>query len=117
MFECFKVNGDLIWFEVIYILIVDVNNWVSLIFKIVCDVIDRMEEIMLFKVVNDFFDKLIVVIEFILIGEVCKVNCNFFSVMGYLLDQIKGKYYVMFCIQEFLEVNKDFWKWLGSGEY
>ena len=116
-FERNKANGESIWLEATYIPVVDANNQVSSILKIACDVTDRMDEVMSLKAVNDSLDKSTAVIEFTPTGEVRKANRNFLSAMGYSLDQIKGKHHAMFCTQEFLEANKDFWKRLGSGEH
>lgn len=53
-----------------------------------------------------------VVIEFIIDGIVLDVNENFCKIMGYLLDEVRGKYYCMFCICEEVESVQyvDFWK-------
>ena len=116
-FERNKANGEAIWLEATYIPVIDTNNRVSSILKIACDVTDRMDEMMSLKAVNDSLDKSTAVIEFTPTGEVRKANRNFLNAMGYSLDQIAGKHHAMFCTQEFLETNKDFWKRLGNGEH
>ncbi|MEC9262625.1 MAG: PAS domain-containing methyl-accepting chemotaxis protein [Pseudomonadota bacterium] len=116
-FERRKADGNAIWLEATYIPIVDGNNRVSSIIKIANDVSNRMDEVMSLKAVNDSLDKSTAVIEFTPTGEVHKANRNFLTVMGYSLDQIKGKHHAMFCTQEFLDTHKDFWKRLGNGEH
>lgn len=116
-FERVKANGETIWLEATYVPIIEANNRVSSILKIACDVTDRMDEVMSLKAVNDSLEKSTAVIEFTPTGEVRKANRNFLSAMGYSLDQIKGKHHAIFCTQEFLEKNKDFWQRLGNGEH
>nr|WP_280522801.1 MULTISPECIES: PAS domain-containing methyl-accepting chemotaxis protein [Pseudomonas] len=59
------------------------------------------------------------VIEFNLNGEVITANDRFLSVMGYTLDQIKGKHHRLFC--EPAEYNsseyQDFWAKLNRSEF
>ena len=59
------------------------------------------------------------VIEFTLDGTIVTANDNFQSVLGYRLDEIKGKHHSMFCDPAYTASPeyKRFWAKLASGEF
>ena len=59
------------------------------------------------------------VIEFNLAGEVQYANDNFLSVMGYRLEEIRGKHHRQFCSHEDAssDAYRQFWQRLNRGEY
>jgi len=59
------------------------------------------------------------VIEFQLDGTILTANENFLSVMGYSLDEVKGKHHSMFAKPGFAQTSeyKRFWENLARGEY
>lgn len=59
------------------------------------------------------------VIEFNLDGTIITANDNFLSVLGYTLDEIKGKHHSMFVEPDYKDSQdyKDFWKTLNNGEF
>src|SRR5262245_24090658 len=59
------------------------------------------------------------VIEFELDGTIITANENFLSVLGYRLDEIKGRHHSMFVEPAFKASSeyKQFWEKLGRGEY
>ena len=59
------------------------------------------------------------VIEFMLDGTILTANENFLSVMGYKLEEVKGKHHSMFASPEFAKSQeyRDFWARLGRGEF
>lgn len=59
------------------------------------------------------------VIEFELDGTIIHANENFLSVMGYTLDEIKGKHHKMFLADtdSATKAYKDFWEELGKGNF
>ncbi len=59
------------------------------------------------------------VIEFTPKGEILVANENFLSVVGYRLDEIRGKHHSMFCEPGYVrsQAYADFWKKLASGEF
>lgn len=116
-FERRKANGESIWLEATYIPVKDGNNRVTSVLKIASDVTAQMDEINYLKAINDSLDKSTAVIEFTPTGIVRKANRNFMNAMGYSMKQIKGQHHAMFCTQEFLDNNKDFWTRLGRGEH
>ncbi len=52
-------------------------------------------------------------------GTIIEANENFLSVMGYTLDEVKGKHHSMFAEPEFAasQEYKDFWEALRRGEF
>jgi methyl-accepting chemotaxis protein len=59
------------------------------------------------------------VIEFELDGTIRTANSNFLNVMGYALDEVKGKHHGMFVTPAYRESAeyRSFWAKLGRGEY
>jgi methyl-accepting chemotaxis protein len=59
------------------------------------------------------------VIEFTPKGEILVANENFLSVVGYRLDEIRGKHHSMFCEPSYVrsDAYADFWKKLAGGEF
>lgn len=59
------------------------------------------------------------VIEFNLDGTILTANENFLSVIGYTLDEIKGKHHSMFVEPDYKNSQdyKDFWEALNRGEF
>jgi methyl-accepting chemotaxis protein len=59
------------------------------------------------------------VIEFQLDGTIITANDNFLKVLGYTLDEIKGKHHGMFVEPEYRQSAeyKQFWERLGRGEF
>jgi methyl-accepting chemotaxis protein len=59
------------------------------------------------------------VIEFTLDGKVLTANDNFLKVVGYTLDEIKGKHHSMFVDPDYRASDdyRRFWEKLGRGEY
>ncbi len=59
------------------------------------------------------------VIEFDLKGNVIHANENFLGLMGYRLDEVRGKHHRVFCDSEYTKTDAylTFWEKLGRGEY
>jgi methyl-accepting chemotaxis protein len=68
---------------------------------------------------NTAIDRSMAVIEFDLDGVVINANANFLKVMGYRLEQVRGKHHQMFCLPS--ESHSDgyqaFWSELNRGVY
>ena len=64
-------------------------------------------------------DKSNATIEFALDGTILTANENFLNVMGYTLEEIKGRHHSMFAEPEYAASQdyKDFWKKLNNGEF
>jgi methyl-accepting chemotaxis protein len=64
-------------------------------------------------------NKALAVIEFELDGTIIKANENFLDLMGYSLDEVKGKHHSIFVAPEEKESPeyRQFWSKLGKGEF
>ena len=67
----------------------------------------------------DAINKSQAVIHFEMDGTIIEANENFLSVMGYTLEEVKGKHHSMFAEPEYAASQdyKDFWKKLRNGEF
>lgn len=98
---CIIKFGYEVWIQVIYNFIIDVMGCFFKIVKYVCDVMQQQLQVVDFFGQIIVINKVCVVIEFDVNGNILYVNNNFLCVVGYLLFEIVGKYYVMFV--EFVE--------------
>jgi methyl-accepting chemotaxis protein len=64
-------------------------------------------------------DKVMATIEFDLKGNILTANPNFLSVLGYTLDEVKGRHHSMFVEPSAREsaAYREFWAKLGRGEF
>lgn len=64
-------------------------------------------------------DKSFAIIEFEMDGTIVDANRNFLDVMGYDLNEIKGKHHSMFATEDYAQSReyKDFWEALRRGEF
>ncbi|MFY9293927.1 MAG: PAS domain-containing methyl-accepting chemotaxis protein [Methylorubrum rhodinum] len=67
----------------------------------------------------DALDRSLATIEFAMDGTVLNANRNFLAVVGYALDEIKGKHHRMFCDADYVASAEyaTFWAKLRDGEY
>jgi methyl-accepting chemotaxis protein len=79
----------------------------------------KNDELSLYKAMADAIDKSQGTIEFDMEGHVLTSNENFLNVLGYTLDEIKGKHHRMFCEKSYASSSeyKEFWKKLNRGEF
>lgn len=112
-------NGKEIWIQASYNPIIDSNNRP---FKIVKYATDITAETILNA---DYSGQLAAigksqaVIEFSLDGIILNANANFLSVLGYSLEEVKGRHHSMFVEPGYQQTNEYrlFWDRLGRGEY
>ncbi|NIY74912.1 PAS domain S-box protein [Thalassospira sp. HF15] len=114
-----KKNGEMIWLEASYNPILGSDGKVKRVFKFASDITERRVERAMWQSVFRAIEKSQATIEFELDGTIISANQMFLDVMGYSLDEIKGKHHSMFVEPE--ERNsqeyKDFWKNLNDGKY
>ena len=112
-------GGKEIWIQASYNPIVDANGKA---FKVVKYATDITEE----KLRNADYEgqiaaigKAQAVIEFSMDGKILNANENFLKVLGYSLDEVKGKHHSMFVEPDFRQSAeyRMFWEKLGRGEY
>jgi len=114
-----RQDGSLIWLEATYNPIFDSKGRVSKVVKFASDITERRNERALLQSVFDAINTSQAVIEFDLDGTIITANENFLSVMGYSLDEIKGKHHSMFVCKDQRETSeyKTFWQKLNQGTF
>ncbi|BCD47800.1 chemotaxis protein [Helicobacter suis] len=103
IFERLTKSGKAIYLEASYTPVVDVQGKLYKILKFAADVTDVILERSDLKAIYDAVDRSMVIIEFDTDFNVINANENFLKVMGYTLNEIKGKYHAMFCNPELVK--------------
>ncbi|WP_213301254.1 methyl-accepting chemotaxis protein [Paraburkholderia sacchari] len=80
---------------------------------------DRQLELVELSAVSAALNRVQAVIEFDMQGIVLHANDNFLAVLGYTLEEIRGKHHRMFCDPDYVrgEAYRQFWERLGRGEF
>ncbi|WP_028220741.1 methyl-accepting chemotaxis protein [Paraburkholderia oxyphila] len=80
---------------------------------------DRQLEMIELSAVSAALNRAQAVIEFDLQGIILHANDNFLAVLGYTLDEVRGKHHRMFCDPDYVhsEAYRQFWERLGRGEF
>lgn len=110
-------GGSDIWIEATYIPVVDDSGAVIKIVKIASDVTEERVKLDHQEAIFDALKKSLAFIEFTPEGYILNANDNFCQCVGYTLDEIKGQHHRIFCTDEFIENNADFWPSLAKGEF
>ena len=112
-------NGHSVWLEASYNPVIDAQGQV---FKVVKYALDVTTRVMLENETNSKLaavDRAMAICEFEPNGNVITANNNFLNVMGYALNEIKGKHHRSFCEPTLVnspEYN-EFWRKLNHGEF
>ena len=112
-------NGNEIWLQATYNPIFDQNGRVTKVVKFAADITAQKNS----SVENDSkiqaIQKSQAVVEFDAEGKVLAANQNFLNVLGYTLDEIKGRHHSYFCDPKVTETieYRNFWQKLGRGEF
>ena len=118
-FKRFAKGGREVWIEASYNPILDKSGKPYKVVKFATDISKKMAEYadLLGKV--DAIGRSQAVIEFELDGTIVTANENFLSVMGYRLDEIKGKHHSMFADAAYKASPeyREFWAKLNRGEF
>ncbi|MDD9899685.1 MAG: PAS domain-containing protein, partial [Alphaproteobacteria bacterium] len=112
-------GGKEIWIEASYNPIFDKHGKAYKVVKYATDVTAQKKEFTdLFGQVNAI-NRSQAVIHFNMDGTIVDANKNFLDVMGYTIDEIKGRHHSMFADPAFAASDeyKEFWKALNRGEF
>ncbi|PHN78376.1 chemotaxis protein [Pseudomonas syringae] len=112
-------NGHSVWLEASYNPVVDAQGNVVKVVKYALDVTAR---VMLENETNSKLaavDRAMAICEFEPNGNVITANNNFLNVMGYALNEIKGKHHRTFCEPTLVNSPEyaEFWRKLNHGEF
>ena len=112
-------KGEDVWIQASYNPIFDHNGKVTAIVKFAIDITAEKKQNADYKGQIDAISKSQAVIEFDLQGNILTANDNFLSVMGYSLEEVKGKHHSTFVERE-VKLSPEyaaFWKDLQAGNY
>ena len=112
-------GGKEVWIEASYNPIRDRLGKVYKVVKFAIDVTDRKKQLAELLGQANAINASQAVIQFSMDGTILDANKNFLSVMGYTLDEIKGKHHRMFVEPDFVASPdyKKFWDDLNRGEF
>ncbi|MEN7550141.1 PAS domain-containing protein [Rapidithrix thailandica] len=118
-FKRLDKHGNEVWLMANYTPVVDENGDVVKIIKLATDItVDKLRNLDTSGQL-DAVNKASCVIEYDLEGNVLQVNDNFLSLLGYTLEEIKGKHHRTLCEPEYVASSEyqAFWKKLKRGEF
>lgn len=112
-------NGKEVWIQARYNPIMDNNNRPYKVVKYATDITEETLRNADYSGQLAAIGKSQAVIEFALDGTILNANSNFLNVLGYTLDEVKGKHHSIFVEQGFQHSHEYrlFWEKLGRGEY
>lgn len=118
-FKRIAKGGREIWIQASYNPIRDRNGRVVKVVKFASDITAQSVQMADFSGQIAAINKAMAVIEFNLDGSIITANENFLSVVGYSLDEVRGKHHSMFVEES--ERNgseyREFWARLNRGEF
>jgi methyl-accepting chemotaxis protein len=112
-------GGKEVWIEASYNPIIGKNGVPYKVIKYATDITAQMLERADMQGTIQAIDRSQAVISFNMDGTIITANKNFLDVMGYTLEEIKGKHHSMFADAGVAESKeyKDFWAKLNKGEF
>jgi len=112
-------GGKEVWIEASYNPILGKNNKPYKVVKFASDVTAKKMAYADLNGTVQAIDRSQAVISFNMDGTIIHANENFLKVMGYTLDEVKGKHHSMFAEPEFAasQEYKNFWKDLNDGNF
>ncbi|WP_227023976.1 methyl-accepting chemotaxis protein [Xanthomonas arboricola] len=112
-------NGREVWINASYNPLLDRAGKAYRVVKYATDITTQVRQTADFEGRIDAIDKVMAVIEFSLDGTVLDANENFLAVMGYRLDEIRGKHHGMFVDAQTRQsaAYRAFWEKLGRGAF
>lgn len=112
-------SGKEVWIQASYNPIFDANNRPFKVVKFATDISAEIQRNADYSGQLAAISKSQAVIEFSLDGTVLNANDNFLAVLGYSLEEIKGRHHSMFVEPAYRQSHeyKAFWDRLGRGEY
>lgn len=117
-FQRVAKGGRVIWINASYVPVRDTAGEIVKVVKFANDITERMRATAARDSKLAAVEGTQGVIEFDLKGNILFANANFCNVVGYSLDEIKGKHHSIFADPDFAksQAYKDFWASLGRGE-
>ena len=112
-------GGRQMWLHASYVPVRDASGAIERILMLASDATEQMLRAQADASHMQAVERSMAVIEFDLQGQVVNANANFLRVMGYRLEDIRGKHHRLFCQPEEVqsEAYRDFWAQLNRGEF
>lgn len=110
-------QGQNVWLEATYFPVKDESGKVVSVLKIAADVTDAKTQLQEKDAVFAALDKSLAVIEFTPDGTIATANSNFLNLLGYRLEELRGKHHRIFCRDNFYQQHPRFWAELARGEF
>ena len=112
-------TGKVVWLEASYNPVLDASGRVVCILKLASDITAQVEESHRNEAILSSVKQALAVIEFSPDGTVRDANDNFLRLLGYRLEDIKGKSHRMFCTRELLDSPEyeQHWRDLQNGKF
>lgn len=118
-FKRIAKDGSDVWIQASYTPVKDDNGKVVKVVKVATDVTQQKLRNADYEGQLSAIGKSNAVIEFNMDGTIITANDNFLSVLGYSLNEIKGKHHRMFVDSNYARSAEyaDFWRKLNNGEF
>ncbi len=118
-FERLSKKGETIWLQATYNPVLDSKGKPVSVVKIAADITDAKMTAADHIAKLAAIDRVQAVIEFDLDGNVLVANNNFLDVMGYTLDEVRGRHHRIFVDKAYAQSPEyvEFWKRLRGGEF
>ena len=112
-------NGKEVWIEASYNPMLDAQGKPFKVIKFATDVTDKKLRLADFEGQIGAIGKSMATIEFNLDGTIITANQNFLDVLGYKLDEVKGRHHSMFVESAYAASSeyRAFWDKLNRGEF
>ena len=112
-------SGRQVWLEATYMPVLDEAGQTIRILKVATDITRQLEAEHVHESYVNAINHAMAAIEFDLDGQVVDANANFLGLMGYSLDEVKGKHHSLFCAPEETSHSdyQHFWDRLRHGDY
>ena len=112
-------GGKRVWIQASYNPIVGSGGKVTSVVKVATDTTAARLRNAAFEAKIAAISRVQAVIEFTPAGEVIDANANFLDLLGYRLDEIKGKHHRMFVEAGFAQTSEyeQFWRSLNEGKF
>jgi len=119
VYKRIRRDGRPIWIQATYNPILDAEGQPYKVVKFASDVTAAQLQAAEFQGKMAAIDRAQAVIEFDLHGNILTANENFLSVLGYSLDEVRGKHHRIFCEADHARSPgyRLFWEKLGRGDF
>lgn len=118
-FKRIAKDGSGVWIQANYTPVINESGTVIKVIKIASEITEQKIKNMDFQSQMEAIGRSNAVIEFNMDGTIITANENFLNVVGYTLDEIKGKHHKIFVDHAYArsEEYRDFWNRLNRGDY